>query len=57
MITIVKQGSTQKLINELMEKFFKKKKTRGIDVTKYCGLLKLDEDAVSTQKKLRDEWR
>ncbi len=57
MITTLKQGSTQKIIHELLEKFFKKKKSKGVDVTKYCGVLNLDEDAVSLQKQMRDEWR
>ncbi len=56
MIIILKQGSTQKLINELMEKLFKKKKARGIDVSKYCGVLKLEQDALTIQQELRDEW-
>ncbi len=57
MITIIKQGSTQTIINELLMKLFEKKQTKGIDAKKYCGVLKLKEDALETQKQLRDEWK
>lgn len=30
---------------------------KGVDTLKYCGVLKLKEDALAIQKKLRDEWR
>jgi len=57
MITIIKQGSTQTMINELLGKLFNKKKSKGINTRKYCGVLKLKEDSLSIQKQLRDEWR
>jgi effector-binding domain-containing protein len=57
MITVIKQGSTEEIIKELLAKLFKKKRSKGIDAYKYCGSLKLKEDALSIQKKLRDEWR
>lgn len=30
---------------------------KGVDTKKYCGVLKLKEDPLTIQKKLRDEWR
>ena len=30
---------------------------KGVDTLKYCGVLKLKEDPLTIQKKLRDEWR
>ncbi len=57
MITVIKQGSTQKIIDELLAKLFAKRKTKGVDAFKFCGVIKLKEDALITQKKLRDEWR
>jgi hypothetical protein len=56
MITVLKQGSTQAIINELLIKLFEKKQTKGIDAKKYCGVLKLKDDAVKIQKQMRDEW-
>lgn len=57
MVTVIKQGSTQKTLNELLVKLFEKKKTQGVDTHKYCGVLTLEEDGLSIQKSLRDEWR
>lgn len=30
---------------------------RGVDTKKYCGVIKLKEDPLTIQKKLRDEWQ
>lgn len=30
---------------------------KGADTRKYCGILKLKEDPLAIQKRLRDEWR
>ena len=30
---------------------------KGVNTLKYCGVLKLKEDPLVIQKKLRDEWR
>ncbi len=30
---------------------------KGVDTKKYCGTLKLKEDPLAIQKRLRDEWR
>lgn len=56
MITILKPGSTQLLISELWEKFNAKKKGKGIEARKFCGVLKLEEDPLAMQKRLRNEW-
>ncbi len=32
-------------------------KPKGVDTLKYCGTIKLKEDALAIQKKLRDEWQ
>ena len=29
---------------------------RGVDTKKFCGVLKLREDPMAIQKRLRDEW-
>jgi hypothetical protein len=34
----------------------KKNVQKGVDTLLYCGVLKLKEDPLSIQKKLRDEW-
>lgn len=30
---------------------------KGVDTLKYCGKIKLKEDPLDIQKKLRNEWR
>lgn len=56
MIAILKPGSTQLRISELWEQFNAKKKGKGIEAKKFCGVLKLEEDPLDMQKRLRNEW-
>lgn len=54
MVLILKKGASKKEI-ALIEKRLKNKK--GVDIMKYCGKVKLKEDALKIQNKLRDEWQ
>jgi hypothetical protein len=54
MVLILKKGASKKEI-ESIEKLLKNKE--GIDVMKYCGKIKLKEDALLIQKTLRNEWQ
>ena len=56
MVTTIKRGSTEKIINDLLKKLFSKGKPKGLDANRYLGVLKIDDDALIVQKKLRDEW-
>ena len=56
MVAILKQGASKKSIKSLLEKLSKRRETNGVDVRKYCGTIKLKEDALTIQKRLRDEW-
>ena len=31
--------------------------SKGVNTLKYCGVIKLNEDPLVIQKRLRDEWR
>lgn len=55
MTTILKSGEP---IEELRKKLDKaiSKKTKGVDTSKYSGILKSDLDPLEYQKKMRDEW-
>jgi hypothetical protein len=53
MVLILKKGASQKQITLLEQKLKKKK---GVDVIRHCGKIKLKEDALTIQKRLRDEW-
>ncbi|CAN5469311.1 hypothetical protein BH11BAC3_BH11BAC3_27750 [soil metagenome] len=54
MVLVLKKGASKKEI-ELIEKKLKNKS--GVEVIKYCGLIKLKEDALTIQKNLRNEWQ
>ncbi|HMI66975.1 MAG TPA: hypothetical protein VK517_13105 [Cyclobacteriaceae bacterium] len=53
MVLILKKGASKRNITAIMKKLRRKK---GIDTKKYCGTIKLKEDALVIQKQLRDEW-
>ena len=56
MVSVLKSGATRDNMNELLKKLEKRKRLKGVDAKKYCGVLKLKEDALELQKSLRDEW-
>jgi hypothetical protein len=53
MVTVIKQGSSKASIQQLLEKL---KSRKGLDAKKYCGVIKLKENPLTIQKKVRDEW-
>jgi len=54
MVLILKKGASKKQIKNLISKL---KTSKGVDVLKYCGTIKLKMDALTIQKKLRDKWQ
>lgn len=57
MTLVIKKGASQKEIEELSKKLSVKKKKAGFDAYKHCGVIKLKEDALVIQKRLRNEWK
>jgi len=53
MVTVIKKGDSKKQLKEQIEKALK---TKGVDTHKYCGVIKLKEDPLEIQKRMRDEW-
>ena len=53
---VLKKGAGRKEIVEIEKKLYKGKDRAGFDAKKYNGILKLKEDPLVIQKKLRDEW-
>jgi hypothetical protein len=53
MATIIKRKSQKRTLSK---KFNKSIESKGVDTRKYCGVIKLDRDALEIQKELRDEW-
>jgi len=52
------KDATEKEIQAIREKLHKKpSKKTGINLDKYSGILKLKEDPLVIQTKMRDEWR
>lgn len=52
MVLTLKKGASKKQIEKIISKL---KTNKGVDVLKYCGTIKLKMDALTKQKKLRDE--
>ena len=55
MVFVLKKGAGKKEIEALRNKLIAKKK-KGVDTKKYCGVIKLKEDPLAIQKKMRDDW-
>jgi hypothetical protein len=53
MVTIIKSNSKNKDIEQSIQKTEPSKK---LDAKRFSGILKLEEDPLKIQKKLRDEW-
>lgn len=56
MVTIIKSGTSKKTIDEKLEKLYQQEEA-GFDAKKFCGSLKLNDDALLIQKRLRYEWK
>jgi len=56
MVTILKKGTSRSRIEKILEKLKRNKSSNGIDAYKYCGIIKLKEDPLVYQRRMRDEW-
>lgn len=56
MVTVLKQGATKERIKKILKQLKKESESKGIDVYKYLGTIKLKKDALVIQKELRNEW-
>jgi len=54
MVLIIKRNSKNRKLKELTNM---PKTKRGFKASEYCGKVKVKEDAVTIQKKLRNEWK
>lgn len=55
MVTTIKSGSSKEEIKKALKQLREKSK-KGFEASKFSGSLKLEEDALLIQKRLRDEW-
>jgi hypothetical protein len=53
MVTILKKGTKRIDLDKALEKIETSKK---LDAKRFSGVIKLEEDPLSIQKRLRDEW-
>ena len=54
MVVILKKGSALSVIQNLIESL--KKRHKGFNAHKFCGAIKLKENPIDIQKKMRNEW-
>jgi hypothetical protein len=53
MVLVLKKGASKKEMDSISEKL---RVNKGVNTKKYCGTIKLREDPLAIQKKMRDEW-
>jgi hypothetical protein len=53
MVLVLKKGASKKEMDNISAKL---QTVKGVDTKKYCGTIKLKEDPLTIQKKMRDEW-
>ena len=56
MTIIINKNTTRQEFVKLLSSLKKSKKTTGIDLSKHCGVLKLNKDALAIQKEMRNDW-
>jgi len=53
---VLKRGATKEEIEALEKRLYSEKTHAGFNAQKYNGVLKLEEDPLTIQRILRDEW-
>jgi hypothetical protein len=53
MVLVLKDKADIKKIQEFLSE---RKRKKNFDAKKFCGAIKVDEDAIVIQNRLRDEW-
>lgn len=56
MVVVLKKGASKKEMERINERLRKMRPRRKLDAQKYCGVIKLKEDPLAIQRRLRDEW-
>ena len=56
MVLVLNKGASKKEIDRINKKLSAIESGKKLDVKKYCGVIKLKEDPLTIQRKLRDEW-
>lgn len=56
MVLVLEKGATKKQMEQLNKKLSHLPARKKLDAKKYCGVIKLKEDPLVIQKKIRNEW-
>lgn len=56
MILVLKKGATEREMKAIRKKLRREYNKKGVDLKKYGGTLKLKEDPLIIQYRLRGEW-
>lgn len=56
MVLVLKKGASRREIEALRRKL-ERRSAKGVDTKKYCGVIRLKEDPLQMQQKMRDEWQ
>ena len=56
MVLVLKKGASEEEMQLLKKQLQKKSRKGGMNMKKYSGTIKLKEEPMEIQKKLRDEW-
>ncbi|MCU7693809.1 hypothetical protein ACFSPU_05640 [Haoranjiania flava] len=57
MVLVIDKTTKREDIDKLLKARISKQKKNGFDAAKFCGLIKLKEQPMDIQKKMRDEWQ
>ena len=58
MVLVLKKGASKEEMEQINQELSRMpSRNRKLDAKKYCGVIKLKEDPLAIQKKLRDEWQ
>ena len=57
MTTIIKRTTTRKQLAALLKGKKRTRKAKGVDVKSFAGKLKLEDDPLEIQKRMRDGWK
>jgi hypothetical protein len=57
MTTIIKRTTTRKQLAALLKGTRRMRKAKGVDVKSFAGKLKLEDDPLAIQKRMRDGWK
>jgi predicted glycosyltransferase involved in capsule biosynthesis len=57
MTVIIDNEINKKEFEKILTSIQNKRKSKTVDTSKYCGVIKLNKDALIIQKEMRDEWK